>query len=133
MVSNISHNRLSLLELGLIGAVWVKSDLDCWKWADVVKNVLHVKDGGSLVMEASKCVCVGVYSIQCIKAYQEELLPLCWNTFLEMVKLFNGGVIVWRGVGRTYDGACAFELVSIVHLSSSHFFDMVDQTMKSEA
>ena len=133
MVSNISHNRLSLLELGLIGAVWVKSDLDCWKWADVVKNVLHVKDGGSLVMEASKCVCVGVYSIQCIKAYQEELLPLCWNTFLEMVKLFNGGVIVWRGVGRTYDGACAFELVSIVHLSSSHFFDMFDQIMKSEA
>ena len=29
--------------------------------------------------------------------------------------------------------AGAFELFSIVHLSSSHFFDMVDQTMKSEA
>eukprot|EP00277_Geminigera_cryophila_P026726 CAMPEP_0179476406 /NCGR_PEP_ID=MMETSP0799-20121207/55451_1 /TAXON_ID=46947 /ORGANISM="Geminigera cryophila, Strain CCMP2564" /LENGTH=196 /DNA_ID=CAMNT_0021286615 /DNA_START=150 /DNA_END=740 /DNA_ORIENTATION=+ len=98
LVSYSTHNRLSLLELGLVGAVWFGSDLDCWKWADVVKNLFYVKHEGSLVMEASKGVFERVYSMRCIGAYQEELLPQCWKMFLEMVGL-------WCGVRRTY-GAC---------------------------
>jgi len=90
LVSYSAHNRLSLFELGLVGAVWFGSDLDCWKWADVVKNLFYVKHEGSLVMEASKGVFERVYSMRCIGAYQEELLPQCWTMFLEIVGLLCG-------------------------------------------